>query len=128
MPITHRFDTTTGILFSKASGDITPEDGLQSHREIADYRSRHASLKLVADMRDAAVIASPDEVLAIMQAFFHIVGPDIPVALIVPDDAADPNPLLAQTQAFIEGGRMRVFHRENAATSWLLDGAPRSRG
>ncbi|MHA6289013.1 hypothetical protein [Maricaulis sp. CAU 1757] len=125
MPITHDFNAEDSILISRAFGMITPHDGLESHRRIAEYAREVPHLKLVADMRKADVAADAATVVELMKAFYDIVGRAIPVAFIVRDQPEDPNPVLAETQAYIEGARLRSFCDEASAVAWLKAGAPR---
>tara|TARA_R110002072_G_scaffold1303_6_gene10629 strand:+ start:9095 stop:9487 length:393 start_codon:yes stop_codon:yes gene_type:complete len=126
MPISHEYRSDDGILYSRAKGVISAEEGLESHRRVAGFLERHSDLKLVADMREGEVAASPTGVLELMEAFFAIVGPRVPVAFVVREEPSDPNPMLAQTQAYIEGARMRSFSREGDAVAWLKAGAPQA--
>lgn len=82
--------------------------------------SENRTLKLLADMREADVAGSPAEVIGIIEAFYRIVGPSVPVAFITRADPEDPNPMLAEIQAYIDGGRLRVFKDEAAAREWLI--------
>jgi hypothetical protein len=119
MPIHYRYDSDRNILFSTAEGSLTPADSLESHRQVADYARQHPGLRLCVDMRQARFVASPTEVLETIQAFYRTVGARMPVAFVLSDGANDANPMLVETQAYNEGGRLRLFREADDATAWL---------
>ena len=43
----------------------------------------------------------------------------MPVAFVLSDGANDANPMLVETQAYNEGGRLRLFREADDATAWL---------
>jgi len=119
MPISFAYDPATHIVTSVAVGGVTPADSEISHREVLRLRDKHPGMGLLVDMREAEVATDAVGVLAIMDAFFDLVGATVPVAFLNRDEADNPNPMLAETRAFIAGASMRSFTDADEALAWL---------
>jgi hypothetical protein len=119
MPISFEYDPTSHIVTSVASGDITPADSEASHQKVLELRREHPGMRLLVDMREAHVAASAAGVIAIIEAFFELVGTTVPVAFLNRDEADNPNSMLAETRAFIAGAAMRAFTDGAEARTWL---------
>lgn len=119
MGIAYHYLTDGKTLVATATGRITPADNDRSNHHVKAELERHPGLKLMVDMRAAEVAATPVAMIAMMDAFFALVGHQMPVAIITADLPDDPNAMLAETKAFIANARMQVFDREDAALAWL---------
>tara|TARA_R110000868_G_scaffold350999_2_gene612318 strand:+ start:1292 stop:1660 length:369 start_codon:yes stop_codon:yes gene_type:complete len=119
MGISYQFLAERNLLIATATGTITPADNAQSNLRVKTELDNHPGLKLMVDMRAAEVAATPVAVMAMMDAFFDLVGNRVVVAIITAGAAGDPNSMLAETKAFIAGAPMQVFETPDAAFAWL---------
>lgn len=119
MSIDYHVLADRNILVATASGPITPAENDRSNHRVKAELERKPGLKLMVDMRAAEVAATPVAMIAMMDAFFSLVGHQMPVAIITTRLPGDPNAMLAETKAFIAGARMRIFEVEDEAYAWL---------
>tara|TARA_R110002073_G_scaffold61392_6_gene154381 strand:+ start:954 stop:1322 length:369 start_codon:yes stop_codon:yes gene_type:complete len=119
MTISYRFLAERNILVATAAGPVSQADNERSNLHVKTELDRHPGLKLLVDMRTAQVAASPVAVIAMMDAFFSLIGHRMPIAVITAGLPDDPNTMIAETKAFIANARMQVFDSADAATAWL---------
>lgn len=119
MTISYRFLAERNILVATATGPVSPTDNERSNLHVKTELDRHPGLKLLVDMRTAQIAASPVAVIAMMDAFFALIGHRMPIAVITAGLPDDPNTMIAETKAFIANARMQVFDSADAATAWL---------
>lgn len=119
MGISYQYLAGRNLLIATATGTVTPADNGQSNLRVKAELERHPGLKLMVDMRAAEVAATPAAMIAMMDAFFGLVGNRVVVAVITAGTAGDPNAMLAETKAFIAGAPMRVFDSLDGAGAWL---------
>ncbi len=119
MSIDYQILADRKILVATASGPITPADNDRSNHRVKAELERHPGLKLMVDMRAAEVAATPVAMIGMMDAFFGLVGHQMPVAIITARLPDNSNTMLAETKAFIAGARMRIFEVEDEAYAWL---------
>ena len=119
MGISYHFLPDRNILVATATGTLTPADNAQSNLRVKTELERHPGLRLMVDMRAAGVVATPMAMIAMIDAFFTLVGNRVRVAIITAGQAGDPNAMLVETKAFIAGAPIRVFDTTEAADAWL---------
>lgn len=119
MGISYHFIAGRNILVATATGTITPADNGCSNARVRAELDRHPGLRLMVDMREADVAATPVAIIAMMDAYFDLVGNRVPVALITAGRVDDPNTMLAETKAFIADAPLRVFESPGTAMAWL---------
>jgi len=119
MTISYRFLAERNILVATAAGPVSQADNERSNLRVKTELDRHPGLKLLVDMRTAQVAASPVAVIAMMDAFFALIGHRMPIAVITAGLPDDPNAMIAETKAFIANAKVQIFDSEDVATAWL---------
>lgn len=117
--ISYRFLAERNILVATATGPVSQADNERSNLHVKAELNRHPGLKLLVDMRKAEIAAAPVAMIAMMDAFFALVGRFMPVAIITAALPGDPNAMIAETKAFIANAKVQIFDSEDVATAWL---------
>tara|TARA_R110002072_G_scaffold1303_6_gene10623 strand:- start:3932 stop:4300 length:369 start_codon:yes stop_codon:yes gene_type:complete len=119
MTISYRFLAERNMLVATAAGPVSPADNERSNHYVKTELDRHPGLKLLVDMRAAQVAATPVAMIAMVDAFFALVGHRVPTAIVTAGLPDDPNAMIVETKAFIANARIKIFDSVDDATAWL---------
>lgn len=119
MPVRYKYLRDDKIFLAIASGALTVEDNMESNARVKAEFDKRPGMKLVVDLREATIDATPVLFIGMMEAFFDLVGSRLPVAVVNTEIPDGTSAMLAETKAFIAGAQMRFFDSRDMAIRWL---------